>query len=259
LRAGTAVIVLLLGLFACVAAPRSYFATTGAQVASIDYAGWDALLRENVHDGFVDYPAFLASERLSEFLDEIRRARLNPQVSRQQRLALLINAYNACALDGILDGGSPTSLVGRYLYFQRRRHPVAGEEITLWDLEHHRLQPLGEPRIHFAIVCASASCPKLASFAYRPDVLEGQLERVTVAFVNDPSRNRFDRVQRVAHLSAIFEWYAEDFGGGAAGVLSYVARYVEDPDLARELMAGGWTIQTLEYDWSLNGVPPRGS
>jgi hypothetical protein len=130
---------------------------------------------------------------------------------------------------------------------------VAGEEITLWDLEHERLRPLGEPRIHFALVCASASCPKLPSEAYAPVRLGAQLDRDARAFVNDPSRNRFDAQAGEARLSAIFEWYAEDFEAAAGSVHAYVAGYVADPELARGLGAGQWRIEYQDYDWSLNG------
>lgn len=242
---------------ACVMPPKGYFTATGVQVDRLDYSGWDALLSAHVHDGVVDYPGIAASAELRPIVDQLRRARLNQTVDLDERLAFLINAYNVSAIVGVLDGGSPATRWGRFWFFWQARHAVAGEEITLWDLEHRRIRTLGEPRIHFALVCASASCPKLASRVYRAGSLEDQLESAALGFVNDPSRNRFDSAQRVAHLSAIFEWYADDFGG-AAGVPGYVARYVADPEVARSLAAGGWEIRTLRYDWSLNGVAPGG-
>ena len=86
-----------------------------------------------------------------------------------------------------------------------------------------------------------------------------QLEERTRAFVNDPTRNRFDAEKRVARLSRIFEWYEEDFGASDDGVLAFVARYVDDPEVAAGLREGGWKLGHLSYDWSLNGPrpPPR--
>ena len=111
--------------------------------------------------------------------------------------------------------------------------------------------------MHFAIVCASTSCPKLQPWAYQPDQLDQQLDRVARAFINDLTRNRFDRQQKVASLSMIFHWFEKDFSEAAGSVSAYIARYVDDPELAKELAQPGYRIEYLEYDWSLNGVPPK--
>ncbi len=252
-------IVLLAGslsALACVSAPRPLAVERPTPVAALDSEAWDALLRAHVDEGVVDYPALAGRLELAGYLDAVAGVGLDG-ATPEERLAFLINAYNAFAIAGILGGGSPATLYGRYRFFWRTRWPVAGEEITLWDLEHERIRPLGEARIHFALVCASASCPLLASEAYRPERLDRQLDVATRRFVNDPSRNRFDGEARVAHLSAIFEWYAEDFEAEAPSLLAWIARYVDDPALARELAAGDWRVRTLDYDWSLNGPPPR--
>jgi hypothetical protein len=257
-RAAPLVPLALLLAVACVARPQGYFTATGEGVDRIDYAPWDAVLGRHVRDGVVDYAFFAASEDFREFRQTVRRARLRQQITHPERVAFLVNAYNASAIAAILAGYSPESLLGRGRFFRWTRWPVAGEEITLWDLERHRLVPLGEPRIHFAIVCASASCPVLASKAYRPERLEEQLDRAARRFVNDPTRNRFDVGARVAHLSRIFKWFEGEFVASAGSIGAYLARYVADPELARGLAAGGWEIRYLDHDWSLNGThPPR--
>jgi hypothetical protein len=256
LRTAPLVPVAVLLAVACVARPQGYFTTTGDTVDRIDYAGWDSLLGEHVRDGVVDYPAFAGSRDFHEFRQVVRRARLRREITPPERLAFLVNAYNASAIAAILAGYSPEGLLGRGRFFRWTRWPVAGEEITLWDLEHHRLVPLGDPRVHFAIVCASASCPPLASEAYRPGRLEEQLEGAARRFVNDPTRNRFDPGARVAHLSRIFEWNRDEFVGSAGSLEAYLARYVADPAVARDLARGGWEIRYLDHDWSLNGIPP---
>jgi hypothetical protein len=251
-RAG--LLLVALAPLACSASPRAYPVEAALPVERLDYSAWDALLRAHVSDGWVDYPAFAPG--MGPFLAQVRRARLGPETTDEARLAFWINAYNALAIAGILEGGSPATLLGRYRFFLRTRWPVAGEEITLWDLEQERVRPLGEPRIHFALVCASASCPRLASEAFLPARLDDQLEAAARRFVNDPRRNRFDAAGRVAHLSAIFDWYDEDFEAAAGSVPAWVARYVDDPEAASGLASGDWKVRFQDYDWSLNGTPP---
>jgi len=173
-------------------------------------------------------------------------------------LAFWINAYNAFAVKGILDHYSPMTLWGRYRYFIGRDYQVGGATINLYDLERQVLiEQFHEPLIHFAIVCASASCPKLQPWAYQPDQLDRQLDQVAREFINDPTRNRFDRQQKIASLSMIFQWFEKDFSVAAGSVLSYVARYVDDPELAKDLAQPGYRVEYLEYDWSLNGTAPK--
>jgi hypothetical protein len=118
------------------------------------------------------------------------------------------------------------------------------------------IEQFHEPLMHFAIVCASTSCPKLQPWAYQPDQLDRQLDQAARTFINDPTRNRFDRKEKVAALSMIFHWFEKDFADAAGSALAYIARYVDDPELAKELAQPGYRIEYLEYDWSLNGIPP---
>jgi hypothetical protein len=106
-------------------------------------------------------------------------------------------------------------------------------------------------------VCASLSCPKLQPYAFRGDRLDEQLDAAARSFVNDPDRNRFDRRAKVAHLSKIFDWFEEDFAAAAGNVLAYVSRYVNDRELERELSEQSYRVEYLDYDWSLNGIPPK--
>ena len=109
----------------------------------------------------------------------------------------------------------------------------------------------------FAINCASVSCPALRSEAYVATDLDRQLEDSTRRFINDPSRNRFDRKNKIAYLSRIFDWFEDDFSRHSDAVLDYVARYVDDAELAGELNNRDYTIEYLEYDWNLNGISPE--
>jgi hypothetical protein len=255
LRSAAAILLLAVTLVGCVAPQRSYWLPNTIPIERLDFDTWDALLRQHVREGGVDYPAFATSQRFREFLEMLRTTRFTRETPRELRLATWINAYNAFAIDGILQGLSPATLLGRWRFFWRQRYAVAGEEITLWDLENHRIRPLGDPRIHFALVCASRSCPKLASEAYVPQRLEQQLQAQARAFVNDPARNRFDAGAGVAELSDIFRRHDEDFVAVAGSVPAYVARFVDDPVAAEALAAGRWKVRYRDHDWSLNGAP----
>jgi hypothetical protein len=225
---------------------------TGA-AARPDYALLDEVLLYNVRNGYVDYDGIRAHPKFAEFLRQLGEPQASPAASREAELALYINAYNAFAIKGILDGYSPATRFGRYRYFKRREHRLAGESITLDALEHRRLRPLGDPRIHFAIVCASISCPRLASRAYLPETINQQLDEATQRFVNDHTRNRFDVALKTAFLSPIFDWFQEDFETNAGSVPGFLARNVQDTAVRAALLDGRLAIRYLPYDWELNG------
>lgn len=215
---------------------------------------FDALLRVNVANGSVRYAGFAESPAFRRYVEGLGRPA--PPGNRAETLAYNINAYNALAIAGILAGLSPATLLGRARYFKLKDWALDGTTTSLYDLEHKVLRPLGEPRIHFAIVCASKSCPVLRPEAYAAARLDAQLDEQARAFVNDPLRNRFDKVARTAHLSEIFKWFAEDFDGPAGSVQKYVSRYVADPEVARALANDGYKVEWIDYDWTLNGTLP---
>jgi Protein of unknown function, DUF547 len=216
------------------------------------------VLQSSVKDGVVNYPEIQSDQRFAAYLALLDRVDPLALSTEGDRLAFWINAYNASAIQGILDGYSPRPYIGWYRFFKSRTYGIGGMRLNLSDLEHEILRKqFHEPRIHFAIVCASSSCPKLPSWAYNATQLDQQLNQAAQAFINDPTRNRFDRRQRIAYLSKIFDWFEDDFSASAGSVLKFVARYVHDADLARELAPGVFRIVYLEYDWSLNGPAPK--
>lgn len=229
------------------------FAAGAATAQGVDHAPFDALLRANVRNGVVDYPAFQNHPSFKGYLDAL--AKPGQPDDRAARLVYYINAYNALAIEGILQGLSPSTLFGRARYFKSKEWPLDGRNITLHDLEHRIIRPLGEPRIHFAIVCASKSCPLLRAEAYAVDRLDTQLDDQARQFVNDPLRNRFDVNAKTAHLSAIFNWFDEDFRG-AGSTQRFIARYAADPVVANALAADRFKVEWIDYDWNLNGTPP---
>ena len=242
----------------CSTVPTTFTPAEPIRAGEFSHRLLSRVLESHVRDGVVDYPAIQMDDRLPAYLAQVDRVDPTAFVTRNERLAFWINAYNAFAIKGILDRYSPVSYVGRYRYFIGRDYRVGGATINLYDLERQVLiKQFQEPLIHFAIVCASASCPKLQTWTYEPDQLEHQLDRVARDFINDPARNRFDRTHKVASLSMIFKWFEDDFTRATGSVLSYIARYVSDPELVQDLMRSEYRIEYLDYDWTLNGISPK--
>jgi hypothetical protein len=224
-------ILLAVMLAGCSTTPRTFQPADPIASDRVSHRAWDQIVQAHVRDGQVDYPAIQADSVLDGYLGELNRIDPTKLPTRQHQLAFWINAYNAFAVKGILDHYSPMTLWGRYRYFIGRDYQVGGTTINLYDLERQVLiEQFHEPLMHFAIVCASTSCPKLQPWAYQPEV---------------------------AALSMIFHWFEQDFVNAAGSVSAYIARYVDDPELAKELMQPGYRIEYLDYDWSLNGIPPK--
>jgi len=251
----TAIGMSMLIIMACSTVPTTFSPGNPIPASEFSHQTLHELLDANVKNGIVNYPNIAVDGRLERYLASLNR--VDPQAfGADDRLAFWINAYNAFAIKGILDRYSPMTLWGRYRYFIAREYQVGGRAVNLYDLERRILIPFRDPRIHFAIVCASASCPRLQSWAYRSEGIREQLDHVARLFVNDTKRNRFDRQRKIAYLSKIFDWFAGDFVEQSGSVQRYVGRYVDDPELAKELDNVSYTVEFLDYDWTLNGIPP---
>jgi hypothetical protein len=247
-------------LAGCAAVPKTFHPVQPIPPDAFSHQAFDEVLRAHVKDGVVDYPGVAQDTRYSAYLEQLARIDPNALPTRRHRLAFWINAYNAFAIKGILDGYSPMTRIGQWRYFIGKQHRVGGEPINLYDLEKKLLIPdFREPRIHFAIVCASQSCPKLRPQAFTADQLDAQLEENARAFVNDQTRNRFDRENHVVYLSKIFEWFEPDFRAHGQSLLNYVRRYLNDPELVADLATQPYRVEFLDYDWNLNGVPYAGT
>ncbi len=227
------------------------FFTSHAMAA--DHTLFDEVLKAHVKQGVVNYPAIQKDQRFSEYLDYLADADPASFKTVPEKLAFYINAYNALAIKGILDGLSPGSFFSRITYFKSTEYKLAGEDINLYDLERDIIIPFAEPRIHFAIVCASASCPKLISEAYTADKLEQQLEANTRAFLSNEFKNKFDAGKKVASISKIFDWFTSDFEKHSGSLQKYLAKYVGNAEVAKLLEQEAFKIKYLKYDWSLNG------
>jgi hypothetical protein len=220
--------------------------------AAVDHSPWNTLLARYVDDnGRVAYRDLQAHDRaLSDGYLAILAQTQVSGMSEAEEKAFWINAYNAMIVNGVLRGYTAENIVARKRFFSWYTLPVAGEERSPDEIEHQILRKkFHDPRVHFALVCASTSCPKLRREAYVPERLEQQLDEAARAFINDPARNQID-VQQVA-LSQIFQWFAEDFVRDAGSVPAFVQRFVAD-DKRAILGAKSGDLRYLEYNWTLN-------
>jgi uncharacterized protein DUF547 len=217
-----------------------------------DPAPFDAVLAARARNGGFDYRGATGQDRkrLAAYLANVGDAR-PAEMSVDEKKAFYVNAYNAMAIAVVLERYPVKSIRDVGGAFQKIRRKVGGEELSLDDVEN-RLRALKDARIHFAIVCASESCPALAPAAYRPETVSATLDRQARAFVNDPSKNVLDRKRGRVALSKIFEWNRAEFERDGGSVTKFVARWVADPETASWLASSSQRPEFLEYDWALN-------
>ena len=187
--------------------------------------------------------------------------------SVEDQIAFWCNSYNAVVAYHVLDRYPDVESVKKVSgFFDELEFPVAGREMTLDELETEA-RSLGDPRVHFAVVCASTSCPDLQPSPFEGPMLEHQLESATLEFLdNDEKGMRFEPSKNTLHLSSIFKWYAGDFTGGSTAVaffargkvLEWVTQHLPE-DLAAEVQKEDPGISYLDYDWSLNDRPKADS
>lgn len=240
-----------------------------------DHATFDTLLKKHVvlsADGgasTVDYQSLQQDQKLLDAylakLAEVSRADFDTWEKAEQ-LAFLINAYNGWTLklivekypdlDSIKDLGSFFRSPWKKSFI-----PLLGETRSLDDIEHGLIRGsarYNEPRIHFAVNCASIGCPALKNEAYQAERLEEQLEEATTLFLADRTRNRLGE-DNTLEISSIFKWYEEDFESGwrgAATLGQFLALYGSslglDAAQIEQLKKGKYDIDFLDYDWGLN-------
>lgn len=211
-----------------------------------DVAEFDRMLGKFVRsDGRVRYAALRAE--LTPLTRYVEALAAPPPAfpHRQAELAYWINAYNALVLHSMAADypgarNRLTGALGRAYYFYGRRFRIGGRSRSLADLENNTIRRLGEPRIHFAIVCASVGCPWLAPRAYTGENLDALLEERTRLFFSQERNCRLDE-PGVVRLSPIFDWFREDFPPG------FVERYRPE--------AAGRKRRFLAWDWSMNDAP----
>jgi hypothetical protein len=206
----------------------------------------------------VDYHGLQSSPDWQRLVRQLDEARLGGLV-REARLAFWVNAYNILAIDLVVRHHPVESIrdIGSFLFpvWRKRVATIEGRSLSLDAIEHEILRPMGEPRIHGAIVCASTSCPALARTPFRTESLDRDLDAAMHTWLTSPTKGlAIDREAGVIHLSRIFDWFEEDFED-AGGVLAFIAPFLGEADAAWLRGAGaGTSIRYLDYDWSLNDL-----
>jgi len=249
---------------------------SGLAQAQFDHghAAWDGLLKKHVRwlpdnkQSRVDYTAFKADRaELKGVLDAMSalpKAEFDTW-SREQRMAFLINAYNAFTVELILTRYPDLKSIkdlGSFVQspWKKKFFTLLGEERHLDWIEHEQLRPLyNDPRVHAAVNCASIGCPALRNEAFTATRLDTQLDDGMIRFLGDRTRNRVNGGQ--LEVNAIFKWFKEDFEKGHKGFskvedvfAKFAVQLSDKPEEQARLRDKSLPLTHLDYDWSLNVV-----
>jgi hypothetical protein len=227
----------------------------------IDHTAWNVLLEKFVdQQGMVQYGEWKQNATDVEMLDQYLQllSHSNGQGTKEEKLAFWINAYNAVTIKGILNE-YPTSSIRNHTakvfgfnIWKNLKLIVGGKSFSLDEMEHQVLRKMEEPRIHFAIVCASVGCPRLLNEAYRADRMDEQLTSNAIAFFADPTKFRYDSGSGVFYISPILEWFGEDFGRSQALRLQKISAWLPDDVTKKQAGSGTGEVRFVDYDWGLN-------
>jgi len=197
----------------------------------------------------VDYQTIKTNGSLDKAYQELSAFRLERLSGREEKLAFYINAYNILALKMVTDHWPTESIKDAGSFFKpvwdKPAGVLAGNTVTLGEVEHKILRPMGEPRIHLAIVCASVSCPDLRNEPYIAARLDEQLDDQARRFLNNQGKGLKIK-GNVIRVSRIFDWFEEDFAV-YGGVSAFIKRYKADLPVLK-------IKANIPYDWDVNSV-----
>ena len=220
----------------------------------VDHALFGELLKKHLHEDLLDYRGVQQDEALLDRYLEVLKKVDTSSLDRNERFAFFINAYNAWTIKLILteypDLKSIKDLGSIFRGpWKQKIARIDGELVTLDHIEHDILRPqFKDPRVHFAVNCASKGCPSLRFEPYTGKALDAQLDEQTRATFNDPGKTVFK--ENVLYVNKVFDWFGEDFKEGA---LPFVKAYAENGLKARlESAEGDVKIKYLDWDWDLN-------
>ncbi|MEM5539196.1 DUF547 domain-containing protein [Olleya sp. AS48] len=209
---------------------------------------WNELLQKHVSaNGNVNYKSFKTDyKKLLEYINILAILKSKPEfdsISKEEKLAFWINAYNALTIDLIIKNYPVKSIKDIKDPWEQRLWQFGDKWYNLEDIEHKILRKMDEPRIHFAIVCASYSCPKLQNSAFTADNLEQQLTLATQEFLSDTNRNEI--FENALKLSKIFKWFDKDFEQNGS-LIDFLNKYTAITISAKA------KISYKDYNWDLN-------
>ncbi len=211
----------------------------------VDHSNWDRLLKKYVaKNGDVNYKEFKKdSNTLNEYISYLSEQVPSEEWTVNEQLAYFINVYNANTIKLIIDNYPTKSIKDIKNPWLKNRIKIGNKDFSLADIENGILRKMNEPRIHFAINCASYSCPKLLSTAYTSSNVQELMERATREFINNPSKNKLEKDE--VKISEIFKWYKSDFTESMT-IIDYINQY-SDVKLFPNAKVG-----YIDYNWRLN-------
>jgi len=226
------------------------------QAKEPNWTEYSALLKKYVSAGriknvdlmMVDYEGFKTDAAFHRVVSQLDAFDTQQLVTRNEKLAFYINAYNILAIKVVLDHWPVDSIkdVGGLFspVWKKNAGEINRKIVTLHEIEHEILRKMAEPRIHMAIVCASVSCPDLRNEAYTAAQLEQQLDDQTKKFLANAGKGLYVK-RNVAYVSKIFDWFEEDFSiyGGVKG---FIQKYQPVLSAVSDVEAD------IDYDWQLN-------
>ncbi|MDT0556291.1 DUF547 domain-containing protein [Patiriisocius hiemis] len=220
--------------------------TTANSEVNVDHSDWDALLKKHVDEaGLVDYNGFKNDKAaLNDYLNKLSQLTPTKKWSVQELLAYYINLYNAYTVDLIIDNYPVKSIKDIDGPWTKAIVPIGSKTLSLGGIENGVLRKMDEPRIHFAINCASISCPKLLREAFTAAKINEQLDKAAREFINS---DKNDISQNNPKVSSIFDWYKKDYTvNGNQDVIGYINQY-SDTKINKTA-----TLSFKEYNWNLN-------
>jgi Protein of unknown function, DUF547 len=213
-------------------------------------AAWARVLARHVDPvGRIDFTGLAADRNdLGSFIAYIAHTPPNAFAERQAKLAYLINSYNALSMASVLDRGIPErlDLLDRIQFFVLRRTVVGGQPISLRAYENDVIRPLGDERVHFALNCMLASCPRLPQHPFTANGLDHELDAAARLFFTEPRNCAVDPTKRELYLSEILSFYTEDFLAKAPSLPAYVNRWRTDK------VPEDFAVTFYRYDWTIN-------
>ena len=221
-----------------------------------------AVLEEYVGlDGKVDYVSLGRDNEVDNYVESLKS--LDPEeLTEKERIAFWINTYNLLTIKGILNrlrGGydfeskGNARLIHRLKFFVLEKYCISGKMYSLYRIEKKMRKEFQEPRVHFALNCASSSCPLLKDGLYSGEHMDHELNAATTLFIRGPSGARLDRKRGVLYLSKVFKWYKKDFKKQSKDIVQFVKDYMTDEDrIFIEENETSLRIRYQDYDWSLN-------
>ena len=220
--------------------------TNNIRSEKVNHSTWSGLIKMNISPkGVVNYNAFKKDiSKLNKYLRELSETKITPSWTKNDKIAYWINVYNAFTIKLIVNNYPVKSIKEIEKPWDQKFFSIDGKSMSLGEVEHNVLRKFGDPRIHFAINCASASCPRLIQVPYTANNLDELLERQTIEFINDPFYNTITGY--TVNVSKLFDWYKRDFKEHSGSVVNFINKY-------SKVSIGNQKEKGYKpYDWTIN-------